>query len=224
MTNGDHVAQGPPHQRRRRPQLRPARRGCPLNFGVRPGNEQPLVPVVPPDDERRRPVRPPNRADLAVPIRRADRVPANADVVTDRGAHRNLPLGWVFQYTILTPVGRRRQRRRLPSGRLGDPGDAKPRAPLGERTTRGRCVPWRETGGCVRPSPIFVSSPDGLVRAGQTIPHPAPDQSISGVLHTGRPLARRRQFRRADSAETLVHCRPTIGTPQVAAASIEALP
>jgi hypothetical protein len=29
-----------------------------------------------------------------VPIRGADRVPANADVVTDRGAHRNLPRGW----------------------------------------------------------------------------------------------------------------------------------
>jgi hypothetical protein len=81
----------------------------------------------------------------------------------------------------------------------------------------------------VKPAAASVRAPcsyppgTDLCAAGQTIPHSVPGSaSICGVLHTGRPLARRRQFRRA-AAETLVHCRllePTRRKPASAAVQI----
>jgi hypothetical protein len=88
-----------------------------------------------------------------------------------------------------------------------DQGDAKPRAPLGERTTRARGVPGVKPVAASVRAPCSYPPGTDLCAAGQTIPHPVPGSaSICGVLHTGRPPARRRQFRRA-AAETLVHCR-----------------
>ena len=112
-------------------------------------------------------------------------------------------LGWVFQYTILTPVGRQRQSRRLPSDRLGDPATPNPALRSVNEPPEDAAFPGvKPAAASVRAPCSYLPGTDLSLPASRFLIRSRAQRASAESCTPARPPARRRQFRRADSAET----------------------